>query len=65
MAGIITHTVPTLVGMGVVARVADKALGRHRSKSTPGKGPKGRKPKIHKGPRGGRYIMRKGRRVYV
>lgn len=65
MSGIITHTVPTLVGMGVVAQVADRALGRRRSKSTPKKRSKSREPKIHKGSRGGKYIMRKGRKVYI
>ncbi len=65
MSGIITGTVPTLVGMGVVAQVAERALGRRGSKSTPKKGSKGRKPKIYKGSRGGRYILRKGRRVYI
>lgn len=67
MSTLITGTLPTVVGMGVVGRVAETALGRHRSK--PSKGgetkPKSRKPKVYKGSRGGKYIMRKGRRVYV
>lgn len=65
MSTMITHTLPTLVGMGVVAQVADRTLGRRRPKSTSGKKAKGRKLKIHKGSRGGSYIMRKGRRVYI
>ena len=34
-----------------------------KRKTTKKKAPKGRK--IHKGPRGGKYYMRKGRKVYV
>jgi hypothetical protein len=62
MSTMMTHTLPTLVGMGVVARVAEKTLG---GRSSRGKSKPKRKPKIHKGPRGGKYIIRKGRKVYV
>jgi len=69
---IITQTLPTLVSMGVVSRAVDTTMGRRgavrrgRRASLRGKKVKGRPgPKIHKGSRGGRYIMKKGRRVYI
>lgn len=68
---IMTNTVPTIIGMGVASRAVDTMFSRRgprpgrraplkgkRIKSRPG-------PTIHKGPRGGRYIIRKGRRVYI
>ena len=62
---LMTETLPTLVGMGVVSRTAEialtprggRAVAKHRKAS--------KRPKVHKGSRGGRYIIRKGRRVYI
>ena len=63
--GIIEHTLPTVVGMGVVARTAEIALTRRGRRAAAKHRTKGKRPKIHKGPRGGRYIICKGRRVYI
>jgi len=67
MSTIISHTLPAVVGMGVVAHATDTMFGRRKSKPPKRKKvkAKGRGPKIHKGPRGGKYIIRKGRKVYV
>jgi len=60
-------TLPTIVGMGVVSRTTDTMFrkgGRRRaSRST--KSSKRRTPVVHTGPRGGKYIMKRGRRVYI
>ena len=64
MSILMTQTLPTVVGMGVVSRAVDTTMGRRRSGSAKGR-PKSQRPKVHKGPRGGRYIMRKGRKVYI
>lgn len=55
---------PAIVGMGVVSRATDTMFGR-REKGKVKTKVKSRKPKVCKGPRGGKYIMRKGRKVYV
>ena len=62
---LMTETLPTLVSMGIVSRTAEmaltprgrRAMAKHRKKS--------KRPEVHKGSRGGRYIIRKGRRVYI
>lgn len=64
MAGstsIMTQTLPTVVGMGVVSKTTETMFDKRRR----GKIPKRRTIKIHQGPRGGRYIMRKGRKIYL
>ena len=61
---LMSQTFPTFVGIGEVARTAEIALTR-RGRPAAAKYKKGKRPKIHKGPRGGRYIIRKGRRVYI
>lgn len=75
MASLMGHTLPTLVGMGVVGRVAEKALGSPkppRKKAAAKRKTKVKtktatktKAKSQKGPRGGRYTIRKGRKVYA
>jgi len=66
--GMITSTLPTIVGMGVVSKTAEVALTprgrRAAARRRKGRG-KGRLPKIHRGPRGGRYIIKRGRKVYI
>lgn len=68
---LMTQTLPTIVGAGVVSRATDTMFGRRGSGSSRKKAsrakPKGKAGslKIHKGPRGGRYILRKGRKVYI
>jgi len=61
---IMTHTLPTIIGMGVVSRAVDTTFGP-RGKGKAKAKARSRKPKVYKGPRGGKYIMRKGRKVYV
>ena len=63
--GIITNTLPTVVSMGIVGRTAEVALTRRGRRAVAKHRTKGKRPKIHKGPRGGRYIIRRGRRVYI
>lgn len=60
-------TLPTVVGMGVVSHTTDTMFGGRRRKggSAGRRGSKSRTPKVHTGPRGGRYIMKRGRRVYI
>ena len=60
-------TLPTVVGMYVVKDTTETLMGpkKHGKKRAKTHKPKARKPKVHKGPRGGKYIMRKGRRVYI
>jgi hypothetical protein len=66
---LMSQTLPTLVSMGIVSRTAEialtprgrRAVAKYRGKS---KG-KSKRPLIHKGSRGGRYIIRRGRRVYI
>lgn len=67
---LMTQTLPTIVGMGVVSRAVETMHGKRSSGATrKSSKPKSRKPKkgpkVYTGPRGGKYIMRKGRRIYV
>lgn len=61
---IMTETLPTVVGMATVTRVTETTLGRggrrvgKKSKSV-------KRVKIYQGKRGGRYILRKGRKIYI
>jgi hypothetical protein len=66
---IMTQTLPTVVGMGVVSRAVDTTFGQRgrgapRKKSKPA-AKKSKGPKVYTGPRGGKYILRKGRKVYI
>ena len=63
--GIITSTLPTIVGMGVVSRTAEVALTPRGRRAAAKRRAKGRLPKIYRGPRGGRYIIKRGRKVYI
>jgi len=69
---LMTSTLPTIIGMGVVSKTTETMFGKNgrrrtttrtartaRAKSQVGSG------KIHTGRRGGRYIMKKGRRIYI
>ena len=60
---LMSTTLPTVIGMGVVAEttriVFDKKTGRKRVVKTR------TRFKVHQGKRGGKYIMKKGRRVYI
>ena len=63
--GIITSTLPTIVGMGVVSKTAEVALTPRGRRAAAKRRAKGRLPKIYRGPRGGRYIIKRGRRIYI
>jgi len=63
--GMITNTLPTIVGMGVVSRTAEVALTPRGRRAVAKRRAKGRLPKIYRGPRGGRYIIKRGRRIYI
>lgn len=61
---IVTQTLPTVVGMGVVSKTTETMFGKHGRKTTAPKG-KGRKIKIYRGKRGGNYIIKKGKKIYI
>lgn len=68
MTTLMNQTLPTIVGMGIVSRTTDTMFGRGRVKPRPGRKPtvkmfKGRA--VHKGKRGGTYIIKKGRKIYL
>ena len=63
--GIITNTLPTVVSMGIVGRTAEVALTPRGRRAAAKRRAKGRLPKIYRGPRGGRYIIKRGRRIYI
>ena len=60
---LMSTTLPTVVGMGVVAETTrvmfDRKTGRKKVVRTR------RRFKVHRGERGGKYIIRKGRKVYI
>ena len=67
MAGaevIMTSTLPTVVGMGVVSRSTETMFGRGRRRASKSR-PRKDKFKIYRGKRGGQYILRKGRKIYI
>ena len=56
-----TTTLPTIVGMGVVSRTTETMFDREGQRRRPRK----TKFKIYQGKRGGRYILKKGRKIYI
>ena len=64
---IMTTTLPTVAGFGVLAETTrvmfdkrgKRIKGKSKSKS------KGKTVKIYRGSRGGEYILRKGRKIYL
>ncbi len=74
MAGadvLMNETLPTVIGAGVVSRTTDTMFGRGgRSRTSRGRArrtapSKSQMPKVHRGPRGGKYIIKHGRRIYI
>ena len=61
MTTLLSTTLPTIVGMGVVSQTTQTMFGKGRR----GKKGKQRKFKIYQGKRGGQYVIRKGRKVYI
>jgi len=72
-AALISTTVPTLVGMHVVSKSTETLFGRRGRRSQSKARQKhgatvmvgNRVYKLHSGERGGRYYVRKGRKIYV
>jgi len=66
---LMTNTLPTIIGMGVVSQTTQTMFGkngRQRATTRTAKSGKGKSTfKIYQGKRGGKYIMKKGRRVYI
>jgi len=71
-ATIVSTTLPTIIGMGVVSETTKTMFGKrkpsrgraqHRQVNTIAVG--NRVYKLHRGERGGRYYVRKGRKIYV
>ena len=61
---LMTTTLPTIIGMGVVSKSTDTLFGKGgRRRTRKVKSPA--RLRIHTGKRGGKYIMKKGRRVYI
>ena len=60
---LMSTTLPTVIGMGVVAETTrimfDKKTGKKRVVKVR------KRFKVHQGKRGGKYIMKNGRRVYI
>ena len=60
---LLSTTLPTVIGMGVVAETTkimfDKRTGKKRVVKVR------KRFKVHQGKRGGKYIMKNGRRVYI
>ncbi len=70
---IVSTTLPTIIGMGVVSETTRTMFGkrgsRSRSKARQKQGNTvmvgNRVYKLHTGDRGGRYYVRKGKKVYI
>ena len=60
---LLSTTLPAVIGMGVVAETTrimfDKKTGKKRVVKT------STRFKVHRGKCGGKYIMKKGRRIYI
>ena len=61
---ILSTTLPTIVGMGVVSRTTETMFGRKGNQVARRK-KKQTKFKIYQGKRGGKYILRKGKKTYI
>jgi hypothetical protein len=63
---LMTTTLPTIVGAHVVSSATETMFGKGKRRATSRRA----KPRVggrvvHQGKRGGKYIMKKGRRVYI
>jgi len=70
-ASIVSTTLPTIVGMHVVSKSTETMFGKggkrratRTTRTTKSKSQVGSR-KVYTGKRGGKYIMKKGRRVYI
>jgi len=64
-ATILSTTLPTVVGMGVISKTTDTMFGKSKRRKAAGTKAQADGRIIHTGKRGGKYIVRKGRRVYI
>ncbi len=71
-ATLMTTTLPTLVGMHVVSKSTDTLFGKGKRRANPRRATrptrtksKAGSSKVHTGERGGKYVVKKGRRVYI
>jgi hypothetical protein len=68
---IMTETLPTIIGIGVVSRTTETMFDRRgrrirvRGKSRPKSKQSRSVLKIHRGSRGGKYLIRHGRKIYI
>jgi len=67
--GLISTTVPTLVGMHVVSKTTETMFGKNGKRRAATRIARTKSQvssrKVHTGRRGGEYIMKKGRRIYI
>jgi len=69
---LMTTTLPTIIGMGVVSKSTETMFGKNgrrrattrATRTTRAKSQLGSR-EVHTGRRGGKYIMKKGRRIYI
>jgi len=68
-ATIMSTTLPTVIGMGVVSKTTDTMFGKRGRRRTTTRTTRARSQvgsrRVHIGRRGGRYIVKKGRRIYI
>ncbi len=57
-----TETLPTIIGMAVVSQTVQTTFGKGRGGR---KRVKREKYKIYRGSRGGKYILKRGKRIYI
>lgn len=57
---ILSTTLPTIIGMGVVSKTTDTMFAKKGIKHG-----KGKTFKIYQGKRGGKYVVRRGRKIYL
>ena len=64
---LMTQTLPTLVGAHVVSKSTETLFGKGGKRRTTSRRGKAKVSGrvVHTGQRGGKYIMKKGRRVYI
>ena len=63
---IMSTTLPTVVGMGVVARTTEIMFDKYGRRTTSKKKAVRRvRARVYKGSRGGKYVIRKGHRIYI
>lgn len=68
---LMTTTLPTLVGMHVVSKSTETLFGKGKRRTTTRSTRTSRvksqvgSRKVHTGKRGGKYIMKKGRKIYI